>query len=754
MKDPTILFPSNIGKLINEACFSYKLERETSSVTEAINNNEHLEVLEYFNCLVNDLLPKELISHSDLINIYRKSIWLRQYGHNKTKMRATSDILKNLLLKKLFQSFVVKTVIQSNHTHYIAVVNQMMHCSSSSSPSNRFNGSIGNIGFKSESKALEITGKFMHHDVLSNSLERSKVKETNINKKIVDSITSMYGTALVPIQAIRTHKKALEKFQQIAIDKLFSSLQVLYIRHMRFMLLRWRKSVEVVNIANMCNSFIMHTGAFRILQILELSCAKSVHRAMNTLKSVVLVQKEREQFTASLEVQRYWRGSLERNRIKSQKLNKAATQIQSIVRVFIAKRKFEDKKRNKFLKRHVLVIENKWKSHVWKRTLNKIAKSRLLDTAARTVQRVYRGHQGRKLYKRINLVRLRHRGAIRFQCIWRRYKAIVMVSLLLNDDQGKRCAILIQKKFRGYLARSIYRGLVRIHTSARTIQYFFLRNKALKERMKRLRIKSAVQIQAFIRGRQGRKRFQYFKSLKLAKESANWNAMSALAPIILGHATRRKWKECIQRNTLIRHKNARTIQTLLKAIMLGYKARVEVVTIRKLYIEKQCRIKSAIEIQRIQRGIQGRLKFRNHLKKWLEEQEKAIRYIPQYYRLKAEYYKTQNIFHRRYLLTIQCAIRCRLARNKVWRQRRYLAACKIQRLISSFVAIKLAKHYVERLRIARKQLGLLVCSVQKLIRGFLGRQKFKRYKMRDIILWFLREVHLNSLSSKAVKNFR
>jgi hypothetical protein len=610
---------------------------------------------------------------------------------------------------------------------------------------------------RSEPRLLVSPGRLRHKDLLSTSLERSKAKQVDIKSKISNSIMSMYGADILPVEALRKNKAALETFRKIAAEKLFTGVEKLHVHFLRSVMVVWRKAAEAVRVEGMCHMFQQRLAAYRMLQVLELSCARSIYSAMQTLKEFVNRHRENEFKGAVQQLQRCWRGSLGRHKAKQVQRHGAATTVQGVMRVFLAKKATRELMRIRRLRMYVRVIENNWRSHVWQRTMKKIFQLQKTIRKAKLIQRAYRGFVGRRRFAQLDLIRTRGRNAIKFQSVWRRYRAIVFVEIMLLDRKGRGSAIKIQKVFRGFLKRVAFVALRLIHRKAKVIQYLCLRRKAYKEMMRRKRNRCATKIQRIVRGRQGRRRFALVKKNQLDAFEAYWRAVAVVAPIILGYATRKRWAPRVKAHIAKRRAAAMVLQKHFKAIILGQKARLRVIQIRAANSLLQRQNRMIVAIQRRQRGIAGREKSRRQRKK-LEQQRENFNRLPYYYRMKEEYYRTQNMYHRSRVVKIQCAMRCHLARARVYRQRREVAARKIQRKARSRANVAEAKAKVElaRRELANKIAKIAMASLKIVL--FVRRRKVeiathKRLQAK-IIRWFLTEVKIVHKLKHAKLNFR
>jgi hypothetical protein len=170
--------------------------------------------------------------------------------------------------------------------------------------------------------------------------------------------------------------------------------------------------------------------------------------------------------------------------------------------------------------------------------------------------------------------------------------------------------------------------------------------------------------------------------------------------------------------------------------------------------QRMRRLKAAGKIQRVMRGVMARKRVRVLRVAYNLSLDSKRERMKHYWRLKEDYYRDQNMFHRPFLLKIQCFFRTRRAVWRVRALRRQRAARNIQRAWARFKAIRAAKRRAAELRYIRLQLNLAATDIQKIVRGFMGRYEFKRHEMAEINKWFLHEIKSLGLIGKALQNFR
>jgi len=790
MKDPRKGFPNGIGGVIYKAYKSYEdkdLDHIYALVERNIGSDMLLDALFHwiddisdqsisrydFNALYHRFIQHAFHNVHDSDQNFQISVVQQLSGEQASDLNSNSSqslntkIPWNKMISMLQKRLLLLTLTKAILWFLQNQPQETFHFDTTLSPSSSASASVINSSIskhnnlnsqgkkaKTPLKSINSTQKVISDQNLNETLEKSRLKASNLQHKILSSISSMYGTELVPVDMIRHHKKALLTFQKLAVEKLFVSLEKIYEKFKHRMFERWKKTIEIRNIDIICQSFLIQSAAYQLQQVLELSVVKQLVRAFKCMKDATFEMRQLKQLYALMDIQRCWRGSRGRKIYKSKLRLKASIIIQSAMRMKLGKKRVQRIKKEKLLQRNELITIQRLKSNKIYRSFKKYSQIYLIKINTLILQRIYRGHRGRSRFEGFRLIHRRNIGALAFQTLVRTYLAKRRVRQLLLKRRQLKCALLIQTTFRQYLACLKVSYLKKLHNYAKVIQYLFLRYMAYKEKLKRKRIKSAIIIQSVIRGKFGRKRYNYFYELKITRGEALWNAIKVISPIILGYIIRKRWIKKIKVNSIIRNKNAIIIQTILCAIVLGQKARKKVKQIRKDKKILKHRNYAAIEIQRIQRGIIGRMKFKNCMNLWLIQQERIQNRLPYYYRYKYEYYRTQNLFHRKYIVKIQCAIRIKLARLHVKQRRYFLAARKIQRMIRNHVGIKKAKIIIERRKSELHTQGFSIVGIQKIIRGFLIRRRLHKLRNVGVLKWFLFELRLQIITREAIKKFK
>ncbi len=600
------------------------------------------------------------------------------------------------------------------------------------------------------------------HSVLKSKYDKSQSRQLEISDQIISNLSKISQS----VHIVESEHGAAMKFaKRIAVRKLENILINVVNRALRATWIKWQKEIKFHRYQISTMHSLKAFSAFQLFDFLEKSFNAKLSRGLKRLKKKMAWLQDMEQLSAIAELQRYWRGCLCRKRKNHLHRNQAAIQIQRIARGRQGRAYALRYAETQHLRSHVLTIERAYLKYRWRRIRKNVRIFKIQKKMTEKIQRVFRGHQGRKKVRRLRNQDLAKRSVIKMQNSWRRYKAIIVVDKKMRARRRFKAASKVQAMIRGAQSRVISRELLRKFRLARRIQCLIRIFIAYRVCRRLRRARAALRIQCIVRGRRGRKRYAYFLKRKQNFLEMRRAAITILAPILIGHLTRRKWIPILQ--TYVRRRKLGVIRIqcfVRKRLAVRRVARLRadrdnVELQRRLAEEaKQQRLKveneAACVVQRIVRGFLGRrkaLKRRIEFEQWLAIKNARI---PAYYRLREEYYKSQNLFHRPYLIKIQCAFRCKKAREKVKERRREVSAKKIQQKWASYKQIRDAKVYVHKRREMRRLQNRAAVQIQRVVRGFMGRYEAKKHEHAEIFKWFIQEVQSLGMIGRALQNFR
>ncbi len=599
-------------------------------------------------------------------------------------------------------------------------------------------------------------------------LQQSQQKQADLRSLLTSNMTAIYTADHIPAETLKNHKHALRYAQKLSLQKVLAVTDKYFLYHQRRGFAHWVQIVGTMHVERQCLACTKSIAAYQLVQGVTVKVIKRLYKAMGRWKLLVERQQTLEKIAATAEIQRVWRGGLVRLHMRNRGKVLAATVIQKYARRMISTTRVKRTKRQllqrKQLKRVLALIDRRWQFQRKKRVLKIVFAHYHRLSKTKKLQRVYRGHRGRLRYKHFRAIYVRVKSTLLIQCAARRHIAKQRVKRIQAARKQLRAIIRIQKVVRGVLTRLRLAQRIRSNKAAIRIQYMHLRHKAFKTYKLKLAAhqqhqlainqqKSAVKIQRRARGVTARRRTDAMNQKRALLRQQKAAALKRLTPVILGHSVREKYTPIIKRNTALRLKNILVIQRLLRAQMLGRKARLFVKNKRIAMANEIKQRKAAVQIQRIVRGKLGRRKAKAAYIAQLRREELAAR-KPYYFRMRDEYYRTQNLFHRPYVLRLQRAMRCRLARNRVRFMKQSKAAVKIQKLCRCRIAKRKALLVVAERRLHRLTRIRSIVYIQKVARGFRVRRELRKNMRVKMVLWFLKELRCRRMTQRAVKNFR
>jgi hypothetical protein len=355
------------------------------------------------------------------------------------------------------------------------------------------------------------------------------------------------------------------------------------------------------------------------------------------------------------------------------------------------------------------------------------------------------------------------KGAMKLQCLFRRFRAVIRVEKLRYRKLRIESATTIQKTFRRKLAYNRFAIIYDRNMRAKIIQYAWWCYKARVEANKRLRQRRIVKIQMIVRGKLGRKRFAYFDAIRQAIRQRRQEAVETIKPLMIGHLTRKRWKDRLTAHYSKRQSAAKVMQLFLVTRMLGITARRRVMTIRSRNALMNQEYKAARTIQCLVRRKLAYLRVKDRLIARNEEERLARLKVPYYFRLKDTYYSNQNIYHYKYCLRIQCLMRCHLARKKVARVRQqkedeYQESLKLAQNIHNLDSESLRRLMSSKSGMFEEQILALKNStaikIQRIIRGFCVRRRLAKRKAIKLLKWFCMETKVRHCIRKMRAAYR
>ena len=609
--------------------------------------------------------------------------------------------------------------------------------------------------------AAPLAGTLPH---LSKQLQSSQRRQEGLERKIQSTLSAVSRS--VPLGAM---KSANQFARKSGANKVMGILLSKVLGYSRIVLDRLHRNVTLCRAEEKAATFLRLYGSYRMCEQFDMALQEKIHRHFLDWSERIQNLKEMEEWAAALEIQRVGRGCIGRFNVRNRHRITAAKNIQRIVRGGLDRKQCRKLAYERRLKWAVQVVEAAWKGCKWQRTLKYLLILRKQTRAGEFIQRVFRGHRARNVARARRLKRRQHIGAIKLQCLWRRYEAICMVVDYYSRWKQVEGAITIQARVRGVQGRARARRVRRWYISACTIQRA-VRCRIARDKVRhRRRELSALLIQRRWRGYMARKRvFKLLDAKRKARAEADY-ALNCIIKIIRGCYIRRKWRPVIEEYTAKRVEAMQRIKTRYKAVKVGNEARkhlahlskaVNIITrtIRRFIAlcsdrarRERLEYDSATSIQAAWRGVLGREVFAKYAH---ENRQRLDMRMPIYYRLQKMYLRDQNAFHAKHVIKIQCLVRRVAAKQLVQAMRIQKTARFLQHIARKYIERQRARDIVHNMRHALYYQDRMATRIQKVHRGNLGRYQASKHKKADILKWFLGECKQVGMLKRCCINFR
>ena len=774
---PSLLEPENTHPLATSTAFTLQrslLDYDDDFLTNELENFPSCQV-----AAINIMLFSKIawissgkhISLSEAIDIYQRGdeMSLLQLEHLHLRGRITSDtdygngdrnvirwkILKNMLRKKLRLQYLAVQLSKFEDTQ-----------SSVRSLTSRITDSGGRKrktkSQKLMSKSLDFDSKYSLPELntLSNQLEKSQERQLSLSNKINSNISLVSRS--VPLGSLQAASNYSKK---MGGKKMYNVLHFKVKGFWRIAFNKMRNHMRMYKYEIVCQHFLKSYAAHRYYYASCNAVQNKVRRRLSNWKIKLNNLRTLEEFAALIEIQRMVRGKISRIYVKNIHKHRAATQIQKYIRSYIAKCLVKRLKDHKRLKEAVLFIENCWKKNTWWRSLKNLFKLRKQTLASSFIQRVYYGHQGRKIARARRFVIAKHLGAIKMQCLWRRYQATLLVDLYYSRWKQVEGSIKIQKVARGIQGRRQVAIFRRRKYAAERIQRGYRCHQARNERLRRHLAKHSTRILQIMRGKLARDRVTQMRKRRAQEMAEHARAFGIVEKMILGHARRKVYIPKIAAYKEKRVHAAVKLKARLKAVKEGNAQRailamqrnsVQIIVraIQGYLYQKYLRLECAIMIQSVVRRHLAKRIFREKQEEFLIQMSKQSLY----YRLKRMFQTDQEAFFGNQAKIIQTYWRAYYA-NKVKTQMRVFlertrAAEEIQRVGMNRVRRREANAIVKEKRRIKYRKEYAAIKIQKIGRGKSARNEYFKHQQANIMKFFLTEAKAISLTKNLFLNFK
>jgi hypothetical protein len=599
---------------------------------------------------------------------------------------------------------------------------------------------------------------------LQRQLSDSKKRQANLSKKIKTNMSLVSQT--VPLGSLTS---AQTYAKRVGAGKVLDVVLIKVRGYYKLTLDKLQQNVAIYRAALLSETFERLLGTWKIFSVFDLAALQKQQRYLRAWVVKLENLHDAERHAAAVELQRVGRGAIDRFNVRNRHRISATRVIQRLVRGLIARKRVRALRDQQRMQWAVRVVELAWQKNKWFRTLRNLMILRKQARAVCFIQRVYRGHRGRIEGRARRLLKRKHYGALKMQCLWRRYETVLLVDQYYRRWKEVEGSIIIQRFERGrqgrLRAKRVRRWLAAVCTIQRATRCRQARDKVYHQR----RRISSRNIQRVYRGHKSRLRVaKLLRARRLAKERHDY-ALQQITRVVRGFYIRRLWGPILEDYKRTRLEAMKKIKARYKAVKAGnadrrmiqkMRAAAAVITRSLRRFKELCSDRlnrdrlmkvSATKIQAAYRGLIGR-RYAEKYCEWVRKMRQPKG--PIYYRLKRMYYLDQNAFNGWAAIRIQCLMRRVLAKQLVEHMRFVRAAEIVQACARKYLERKEAKKIAAARKYALYYKHRMAIRIQKRHRGILGRKLAFTHRSADLLKWFLRETRIAGLPKRCFINFR
>jgi hypothetical protein len=279
---------------------------------------------------------------------------------------------------------------------------------------------------------------------------------------------------------------------------------------------------------------------------------------------------------------------------------------------------------------------------------------------------------------------------------------------------------------------------------------------ARKELLRLRRKSAATKLQSIVRMRISARKVDALRQALKVFQHMQVEALAKIRWVVKGYLVRAFYTPLIAQSKVRRAKAAAIITKHAACYKYKLEARVvfqQRLEERRAELEELARLKrlndAATHINRIVRGFNARIATEKMQREAaMELAKRNSDKTPMYYKLKASYFRDQNLFHRPKVVILQCFVRsfiaCRIARE------RYMHAKSdfIKKWYKERKAIWDAQDELDRLRDERDRRLQAAIDIQRMWRGHLAIDLVIHMRAAKIVIWLCHRLRTTEITKE------
>ena len=688
------------------------------------------------------------ISEIEILSIYNSC-----YKNSKvTDKKVLWKYAFSKIRRKILLDFLVSAIIDTRSS---LVVNSNIYRSPTSSlrVSSNIDGTIKQHR-KDSAQKHTIGGDLPKaSDALKSQLEHSLRREQMWRKLVSNSILDL--TSEFSLLGRMSASKYFKSQSCLRIYKLMCGMQDTY---MRMSWMKWLAMVDSGKLMTKCENFVRFHSLSLIVRYFDDIESRNMRQRFQRLKENLSYLSQVEIYSAAVVIQLFLRSISSNLRCMRLRKENASKRIQKSIRLYFRRKcnSKEEKRLNTI--RAVKVISEWWICMRWPRIFARQRYFKKRNMASTTIQSHVRGFVAKKKYQIVAYEKSLDIGALKLQSLYRRFKATMRVREVAQFLESEIFIVRIQCFLRRINASTKVKNFRLLIIAVVKIQVFFrcqlakskiFRVKCIKfigflQRIyrgyrvrRKLRVKKKVQTQsifilgAYLLGLRSKFHWQIKKYYLQKLSKFRLILQQKLKAAILGYRVREKLR--------LTWAAIETLQYFFRMVIERY---------RILNSTDMIMSRASAYIQKMWRGYAIRRKID------MITAHDVFKSCSLYFQVQSDYLRLQNMLHRSHVVKIQTIYRRRLAYIKISKIRRKRSVRLLESFWLNHLKVNDAKMELKRLKEIRCERLSAAIVIQSSTRGMKCRIQYRKHFRAEEVKWFLEEIHATGLIERALQQFR
>ena len=203
--------------------------------------------------------------------------------------------------------------------------------------------------------------------ILQDKLQKSKARLAGLSEKVISDISSISKTVSIVAQ----DSTAVQFAKRIGWRRMESIFVSVFFRAQKEAMRRWKNAVRIWKAEYLSKAFLRSVAVVRFGRAIESAFEGKIVRYMRRVKAFCERMSANESYAALIEIQRFWRGAVYRVWVTRLRRGTAARNIQRVYRGHLSKTTIADRKQARSQELAAGKIKKIWKHKKWIRVMRK-----------------------------------------------------------------------------------------------------------------------------------------------------------------------------------------------------------------------------------------------------------------------------------------------------------------------------------------------------------------------------------------------